>query len=226
MPDVPALPAGRSSLAAAAAVLALMLAPSPAAAADEAATPAAGPEAAASEAEALPPGEVRGQPDPAAGGQAALRSALEQREALIERLEAAAEQRAEQQRQLEARLEELRARLPAREGGSLTAEAARKRAAEEAGALARLAEDGRGIDNPELWRRLRAAEDALHHSQYLLARASDARTVYRVRPGDSLAGIGAFFYGEPDAWRRLYEANRHVLDTPEPLLPGITLLIP
>lgn len=150
---------------------------------------------------------------------AALREAL-----VAARAEAAAP--AERERQLAARLETLRANLPAAEGGSLTPVAARARAAGDARQLERLRESARGIDNPDLWRDLRAAENTLHYSQFLLARADNARTVYRTRPGDSLAIVSALFYGDPSQWPRLFDANRHVLLDPQQVPPGVTLVVP
>ncbi|MGD9408598.1 MAG: hypothetical protein PVF12_01370 [Thiohalocapsa sp.] len=127
---------------------------------------------------------------------------------------------------LRERLETLRARLPAPEGGSLTAEEARRRAEQDAAALARLVEDARGIDNPRLWGEVRSAENALHHSQFLVARADNARTVYRVRPGDSLRQVSLLFYGNTERWTDVFDANRHVIEDPNRLLPGLTLVVP
>ncbi len=127
---------------------------------------------------------------------------------------------------LNERLERLRARLPAPEGGSLTVDQARRRAGEDAAELVALVEGARGIDNPHLWAEVRSAENALHRSQFLLARADNARTVYRVRPGDSLRQVSQLFYGNIERWTALFEANRHVLDDPNRLLPGLTLVVP
>lgn len=155
-----------------------------------------------------------------------LEQQLAQREAQIERLEAAEAWRAETKRQLESRLDELRARLPAPEGGTVTAADARARARTDAEALERLISEGEGVNNPQLWQEIRATENALHRNQYLLARAEGGRTVYRVRPGDSLARISAIMYGTDQAWQEIFEANRHLLDEPDRVLPGLTLVIP
>jgi nucleoid-associated protein YgaU len=152
----------------------------------------------------------------------ALEAALAEREAHIGALTAGAERQAE----LRERVDALRARLPATEGGSLTPEAARRRAEQDAAALAERVEHARGLDNPHLWREVRDAENALHHSQFVLARADNARTVYRVRPGDSLAAVSRMFYGTAERWTELYDANRHVIADPQALLPGITLVVP
>jgi nucleoid-associated protein YgaU len=157
-------------------------------------------------------------------------------EARVQALEAALAERetrmAELERQvgemdpLRQRLDSLRARLPAREGGSVTADEAKGQAEADAENLRELLQKARGIDNPRLWGELRAAENALHRSQFLLARAEGARTVYRVRPGDDLQRIGLMFYGDPERWTQLYDANRHVIDDPNAALPGITLVVP
>ncbi len=155
-----------------------------------------------------------------------LEQQLAQREAQIERLQAAERRRAEARVELEKRLDELRARLPAPEGGTVTAAEARSRAREDAETLERLIREGQGINNPRLWRQIRETENALHSNQYLLARAEGDRTVYRVRPGDSLERISAILYGDNEAWPQIFEANRHLLDDPERVLPGLTLVIP
>lgn len=157
---------------------------------------------------------------------AAARAELAGLREALEAARAGAAGPAERERQLTARLEALRANLPAAEGGSLTPAAARARAGEDARQLERLRESARGIDNPALWRDLRAAENALHHSQFLLARADNARTVYRTRPGDSLAAVSGLFYGDPGQWPRLFDANRHVLLDPQQVPPGVTLVVP
>lgn len=155
-----------------------------------------------------------------------LEQQLAQREAQVARLEAADARRADAKQLLEARIAELRARLPAPEGGSVTVAEARARAQQDAEALKRLIREGQGVRNPQLWQQVRATENALHRSQYLLARTQGHLTVYRVRPGDSLAHISAMVYGDDQAWSRIFEANRHLLDEPDQVLPGLTLVIP
>ncbi|MEA3640410.1 MAG: LysM peptidoglycan-binding domain-containing protein [Lamprobacter sp.] len=155
-----------------------------------------------------------------------LEQQLAQREAQIAVLQAAEARRAEAKHQLEQRIHELRARLPAPEGGTVTATEARAQARADAETLERLIREGQGINNPQLWQHISEAENALHRAQYLLARAEGSRTVYRVRPGDSLAQISAMQYGTDQAWERIFEANRHLLDDPERVLPGLTLVIP
>lgn len=49
---------------------------------------------------------------------------------------------------------------------------------------------------------------------------------YRVKAGDSLSGIASQVYGSADKWKRIYEANREVLRSPESVRAGQLLLIP
>jgi nucleoid-associated protein YgaU len=156
----------------------------------------------------------------------ALQARLDQAEAELNRLRAALANRDTLEQQLSQRLESLRARLPAPEGGSLTAAEARHRAEADAAALKALIADARGIDNPQLGLRLRETENALHRSQYLVARTDNARTVYRLRPGDTLPQVAWLFYGDSEQWARIFDANRHVLDDPAQVQPGLTLVIP
>lgn len=155
-----------------------------------------------------------------------LEAAISQRDAEIEALRGRLDARNSAEARLNERLEALRARLPAPEGGSLTSADARKQAQADAARLAELFRQGQGVDNPQLWRQVREAENALHRSQSLLARTNNARTVYRVRPGDTLQQVSLMFYGDPDQWARLFDANRHVVDDPNRLLPWVTLIVP
>jgi nucleoid-associated protein YgaU len=34
------------------------------------------------------------------------------------------------------------------------------------------------------------------------------------------------FYGDAEQWSPVYDANRHVIDDPNRLLPGISLVVP
>lgn len=49
---------------------------------------------------------------------------------------------------------------------------------------------------------------------------------YTVRGGDTLAGIARELYGDPNAWRRIYQANRESLESPHALKVGQVLTIP
>lgn len=55
-------------------------------------------------------------------------------------------------------------------------------------------------------------------------RSADVAKRYIVRPGDTLMGIAAAFYGDVAEWRRIAEAN-HIED-PRRLTPGRALAIP
>ena len=49
---------------------------------------------------------------------------------------------------------------------------------------------------------------------------------YVVKPGDNLSKISKAVYGDGRYWRRIYDANRNVLSSPNKLRPGMTLQIP
>lgn len=49
---------------------------------------------------------------------------------------------------------------------------------------------------------------------------------YTVEAGDSLSKISQRFYGDANAWRRIFEANRDQIDDPDLIQPGWTLTIP
>lgn len=155
-----------------------------------------------------------------------LEQLLAQREAQIELLDEAEARRAHTQARIDARLSQLRPEPPTRPAGTSSAAEARAQAQQDAELLTRLVSEGQGIQNPQLWQRVREAENALHRHQFELAQAEGARTVYRVRPGDSLDRVSMMVYGNDTEWSRIFEANRHLLEDPQRVLPGLTLVIP
>ncbi|ELQ17179.1 LysM peptidoglycan-binding domain-containing protein [Xanthomonas translucens] len=56
--------------------------------------------------------------------------------------------------------------------------------------------------------------------------AEQVQQVYVVKSGDSLSKIAKLHYGEGNAWTRIFEANRDVLDDPDKIYPGQTLKLP
>ena len=55
--------------------------------------------------------------------------------------------------------------------------------------------------------------------------SGSART-YVVKPGDSLSKIAKQVYGNTDDWRRIYDANRDIIQDPDLIHPGQTLRLP
>ena len=55
--------------------------------------------------------------------------------------------------------------------------------------------------------------------------ASSQRT-YVVRKGDSLSKIARAEYGDANEWRRIFDANRDIIDDPDLIHPGQELKIP
>jgi nucleoid-associated protein YgaU len=49
---------------------------------------------------------------------------------------------------------------------------------------------------------------------------------YTVQKGDTLSAIAKREYGNPNEWRRIYEANRDQIDDPDLIRPGQQLTIP
>jgi Uncharacterized protein containing LysM domain len=56
--------------------------------------------------------------------------------------------------------------------------------------------------------------------------AEQVQQVYVVKQGDSLSKIAKLHYGDGNAWTRIFEANRDVLDDPDKIYPGQTLKLP
>ncbi|RDJ93504.1 LysM domain-containing protein, partial [Lacticaseibacillus rhamnosus] len=49
---------------------------------------------------------------------------------------------------------------------------------------------------------------------------------YVVREGDTLASISRKFYKSSGRWKKIRDANKHVINDPAKLKPGMTLTIP
>ena len=49
---------------------------------------------------------------------------------------------------------------------------------------------------------------------------------YTVVAGDSLSKIAQREYGDGSAWKRIYEANKHIIKDPDLIYPGQELRIP
>ena len=53
-------------------------------------------------------------------------------------------------------------------------------------------------------------------------------TTHTVVKGETLWEIAGYphIYGDPSKWRRIYEANKDILENPDSLKPGQVLIIP
>jgi nucleoid-associated protein YgaU len=58
------------------------------------------------------------------------------------------------------------------------------------------------------------------------APASQVYQTYEVKSGDNLSKIAKRVYGNANAWKRIFEANRDVLKDPDTIFPGQKLKIP
>ena len=50
--------------------------------------------------------------------------------------------------------------------------------------------------------------------------------VHTVAAGETLSGIAEQWYGDADRYRRIFQANRHLLEDPDVIVPGQELRIP
>lgn len=58
------------------------------------------------------------------------------------------------------------------------------------------------------------------------APAAEAAAAYTVKRGDTLDKIAAKVYGDSNQWRRIYQANKDQLASPNRIYPGQKLVIP
>ena len=54
----------------------------------------------------------------------------------------------------------------------------------------------------------------------------DETTIYTVTAGDNLSKIAKHFYGNANAWKSIFDANRDQLSDPDRIRPGQILKIP
>lgn len=126
----------------------------------------------------------------------------------------------------ESELQSIRDQVPAAAGGSLTDEQLRQKAAEQMQAL-REHDKKRGEMDRGQWKDTRAdLEQAVYDEQLKLAQSLSARGVHRVQRDDTLAGISREAYGRSNRWKEIFETNRHLLDDPDRVFPGMTLIVP
>jgi nucleoid-associated protein YgaU len=56
--------------------------------------------------------------------------------------------------------------------------------------------------------------------------APASERTYTVQKGDSLSKIAKREYGDPQEWRRIYNANRDMIENPDLIYPGQVIRIP
>jgi nucleoid-associated protein YgaU len=58
------------------------------------------------------------------------------------------------------------------------------------------------------------------------APAAEVYETYQVKGGDSLSKIAKQFYGDANAWPKIFEANKDILKDPNKIFPGQKLKVP
>lgn len=71
-----------------------------------------------------------------------------------------------------------------------------------------------------------AAKADFSDVQSHVSSTADSDTNYTVAAGDSLSKIARHFYGDANAWKRIFDANRDQLSDPDRIQPGQMLKIP
>ncbi len=144
----------------------------------------------------------------------------------LQALEADKQQLTQEAASLRNNLESLRALLPVTSGGTLTEEKMQQEAAKRADALRTLYRQ-RGQVEDAVWNEMRSKLEAeLRDHQFLLAQSMSAEGVYRVKRDDNLGKVSQKVYGKAGRWSEIFDANRHLLENPDRLFPGMTLVIP
>ena len=121
---------------------------------------------------------------------------------------------------------DLQARLPQSLGGEASLAALEREAGLSAARLRKIHDGMRGDTGNTMTAQRNSAVNALRDWQLLIASATHASGVYRLQPKDTLGKAAQLFYGTVRKWRLIYQANRHILDDPDRIIPGLTLVIP
>ncbi|QEP44029.1 hypothetical protein D5085_13430 [Ectothiorhodospiraceae bacterium BW-2] len=85
---------------------------------------------------------------------------------------------------------------------------------------------GSGSGDTILQRDFEQIVQQIRQQQLLLALTLDARGTYITRDKDSLALIAQRHYGDGKLWQSIYQANQHLLENPNIIHQGLTLIIP
>jgi len=120
----------------------------------------------------------------------------------------------------------IKEQLPAAAGGSVTDEEIRRRAAKQMQALRDLHHKRPDMSKEEWDDGRKRLESGIRDEQFMLAQSLSASSVYRVQRDDTLAKISLTVYGTANRWPEIFEANRHLLENPDRLFPGMSLVIP
>ncbi len=128
---------------------------------------------------------------------------------------------------LQAEVERLRSLLPSTEGGELDLDSARGAASEQASRLRTAHEAlrrGRSdADDPQAEYEAMVAD--LHREQSLVTRVQGG-TLYTLQSGETLGDVARRYYGDANRWPAIYQANQHVIENPDRVVPGLTVILP
>ena len=71
-----------------------------------------------------------------------------------------------------------------------------------------------------------AAKADFSDVQSHVSSTADEATIYTVTAGDNLSKIAKHFYGDANAWKKIFDANRDQLTDPDRIKSGQMLKIP
>ena len=128
--------------------------------------------------------------------------------------------------QVQNALTKVRARLPVSAGGSRTDEQIQNEVAGHMIELRALYKQRGEIDVSQWQDKRDILEAEIRTAQLALAESIGAKGLYWVQRDDTMAKISQVFYGQASGWPQVYAANRHVLESPDRVFPGVTLVIP
>ncbi|SFU35077.1 LysM peptidoglycan-binding domain-containing protein [Halomonas korlensis] len=128
---------------------------------------------------------------------------------------------------LQTEVEQLRALLPASEGGELDLDSAQAAASKQASRLHTAHEALRrsrsDADDPQA--EYDAIVSDLRREQSLVTRVQGG-TIYTVESGETLGNVARRYYGDARRWPTIYQANQHIIENPDRVVPGLTVILP
>ena len=156
-----------------------------------------------------------------------LSGKLAESQTLITSLRKTLEQTESTAGELRKDIDNLQAKLPESLGGNASLKSLQGPASKLAAELVQISRALRRAPNDrELIRQRDALAEDLSRQQLLIASARRADGVYKLQEEDTLSIVALRVYGDANHWPKIFQANTHILENPDQVVPEMALLTP
>ncbi|MDR2872730.1 MAG: LysM peptidoglycan-binding domain-containing protein [Xanthomonadaceae bacterium] len=69
-------------------------------------------------------------------------------------------------------------------------------------------------------------QSGVSSTENIVSPAPEPVQTYTIQKGDTLSSIAQKHYGKANVWKRIFEANRDVIDNPDKIFPGQVIKLP